>query len=146
MFIYYNDILWSIKIIQFVVHCFTCILRRINQCNYYRDDQTQSNLRLFLHVCTYGVQAYKFSVWKEWVDLCNVWEAWKSLSLFFAVVRQFQEYVEPDESTEDRRRSGIKDEDKVLLPLDENVLTDNLGLPMVVVVTKVSMVHVHLRQ
>lgn len=61
-------------------------------------------------------------------------------------MRQFQEYVEPDESTEDRRRSGIKDEDKVLLPLDENVLTDNLGLPMVVVVTKVSMVHVHLRQ
>ena len=50
--------------------------------------------------------------------------------------------MEPDESTEDRRRSGIKDEDKVLLPLDENVLTDNLGLPMVVVVTKVSMIHV----
>lgn len=46
--------------------------------------------------------------------------------------------MEPDESTEDRRRSGIKDEDKVLLPLDENVLTDNLGIPVVVVVTKVS--------
>lgn len=57
------------------------------------------------------------------------------------VVRQFQEYTEPDEPTEDRRRSGIKDEDKVLLPLDENVLTDNLGLPMVVVVTKVSENH-----
>lgn len=53
------------------------------------------------------------------------------------VVRQFQEYVEPDEPIEDRRRSGIKDEDRVLLPLDENVLTDNLGLPMIVVVTKV---------
>lgn len=52
------------------------------------------------------------------------------------IVRQFQEYTEPDESTEDRRRSGIKDEDKVLLPLDENVLTDNLGLTMVVVMTK----------
>lgn len=52
------------------------------------------------------------------------------------IVRQFQEYMEPDESTEDRRRSGIKDEDKVLLPLDENVLTDNLGIPVVVVVTK----------
>lgn len=55
-------------------------------------------------------------------------------------MRQFQEYAEPDETTEDRRRSGIKDEDKVLLPLDENVLTDNLGLPMVVVVTKVFIV------
>ena len=58
-------------------------------------------------------------------------------------MRQFQEYVEPDESTEDRRRSGIKDEDKVLLPLDENVLTDNLGIPVVVVVTKVSMRQVY---
>ncbi|CAH3020339.1 unnamed protein product [Porites evermanni] len=52
------------------------------------------------------------------------------------IVRHFQEYVEPDETVEDRRRSGIKDEDKVLLPLDENVLSDNLGLPMVVVLTK----------
>ena len=59
--------------------------------------------------------------------------------IFVVVVRQFQEYAEPDESTEDRRRSGIKDEDKVLLPLDEYVLTDNLGIPVVVVVTKVSM-------
>jgi len=59
-------------------------------------------------------------------------------------VRQFQEYAEPDELTEDRRRSGIKDEDKVLLPLDEYVLTDNLGIPVVVVVTKVSMKHVYL--
>ena len=58
-------------------------------------------------------------------------------------MRHFQEYVEPDETVEDRRRSGIKDEDKVLLPLDENVLSDNLGLPMVVVLTKVSMVHSH---
>ena len=52
--------------------------------------------------------------------------------------------MEPDESTEDRRRSGIKDEDKVLLPLDENVLTDNLGIPVVVVVTKVSMRQIYL--
>jgi len=58
-------------------------------------------------------------------------------------VRHFQEYVEPDETVEDRRRSGIKDEDKVLLPLDENVLSDNLGLPMVFVLTKVSMIHSH---
>ena len=58
-------------------------------------------------------------------------------------MRHFQEFVEPDETVEDRRRSGIKDEDKVLLPLDENVLSDNLGLPMVVVLTKVSMIHSH---
>ena len=58
-------------------------------------------------------------------------------------MRHFQEYLEPDETVEDRRQSGIKDEDKVLLPLDENVLSDNLGLPMVVVLTKVSMIHSH---
>ena len=58
-------------------------------------------------------------------------------------MRHFQEYLEPDETVEDRRRSGIKDEDKVLLPLDENVLSDNLGLPMVVVLTKVSKIHSH---
>ena len=58
-------------------------------------------------------------------------------------MRHFQEYLEPDETVEDRRRSGIKDEDKVFLPLDENVLSDNLGLPMVVVLTKVSMIHSH---
>ena len=52
-------------------------------------------------------------------------------------MRQFQEYADPEDAVEDRRRSGLKDEDKVLLPLDENVLTDNLGLPVVVVVTKV---------
>ena len=70
----------------------------------------------------------------------------RKISLFISfvvVVRQFQEYAEPDEPTEDRRRSGIKDEDKVLLPLDENVLTDNLGIPVVVVVTKVSMRQVY---
>ena len=52
-------------------------------------------------------------------------------------MRQFQEYTDPEEAVEDRRRSGLKDEDRVVLPLDENVLTDNLGLPLVVVVTKV---------
>ena len=54
-------------------------------------------------------------------------------------MRHFQEYVEPDRTGEDRRRSWINDKDKVLLSLDENVLSDNLGLPMVVVLTKVSM-------
>ena len=56
---------------------------------------------------------------------------------FDSVVRQFQEYVETEETTEERRRSGTRDEDKILLPLEENVLSDNLGLPMIVVVTKV---------
>ncbi|KAK3751295.1 hypothetical protein QZH41_012196 [Actinostola sp. cb2023] len=55
------------------------------------------------------------------------------------IVKQFQEYVDPDEAGEENKRrsgSGLKDEEKVLLPLEENVLVDNLGLPVVVVVSK----------
>ena len=56
------------------------------------------------------------------------------------VVKQFQEYVEPgsEEGTPQRR---TEEEESVLLPLGENTLTHNLGLPMVVVCTKV---HTHL--
>ena len=61
-----------------------------------------------------------------------------------SVVREFQEYVEPDQAqtTPATRRGGPTghqkgDEDKVLLPLGENTLTHNLGLHIVVVITKV---------
>lgn len=56
------------------------------------------------------------------------------------VVQQFQEYADPEEVGEENKRrsgAGLKDEEKVLLPLEEDVLGDNLGLPMVVVLTKV---------
>ena len=60
------------------------------------------------------------------------------ISITNVVVRQFQEYADPEEGGEDKRRSLTRDEEKVLLPLDESVLTDNLGLQMVVIVTKVT--------
>jgi dynein light intermediate chain 1 len=65
-----------------------------------------------------------------------------------SLVRQFQEYVEPEEgqtSSSTSRRGGPNplhptasntDEEKVLLPLGETTLTNNLGIPIVVVVTK----------
>ena len=66
------------------------------------------------------------------------------------MVRQFQEYQEPAEGDEpkspSRRTSSnpsgtggvaASEEDKVLLPLGETTLTQNLGIPFVVVVTKV---------
>ena len=54
-----------------------------------------------------------------------------------ALVRQFQEYMEPEEGVNPvMRRSGKSDEDKVLLPLGETTLTHNLGIPLVVLVTK----------
>ena len=70
------------------------------------------------------------------------------------MVRQFQEYAEPDDNVlmtasmtaSVIRRSGPNPlhppgagaEDKVLLPLGETTLTKNLGIPVVVVITKVS--------
>lgn len=64
--------------------------------------------------------------------------------LHSTVVQQFQEYVEPEEGEEPKspRRTtapgtvGGEDE-KVLLPLGETTLTHNLGIPIVVVITKV---------
>ncbi|XP_062343283.1 cytoplasmic dynein 1 light intermediate chain 1 isoform X2 [Osmerus eperlanus] len=51
------------------------------------------------------------------------------------LVKQFQEYVEPgSEEGAPQRRS--EEEESVLLPLGENTLTHNLGIPMVVVCTK----------
>ncbi|XP_029514536.1 cytoplasmic dynein 1 light intermediate chain 1 isoform X2 [Oncorhynchus nerka] len=92
------------------------------------------------------------------VDLSRPWVAMESLQKWAAVARehidklrvppetlrelenrmarQFQEYVDPGwEESAPQRRS--EEEENVLLPLGENTLTHNLGLPMVVVCTKV---------
>ncbi|XP_012689915.2 cytoplasmic dynein 1 light intermediate chain 1 isoform X1 [Clupea harengus] len=54
------------------------------------------------------------------------------------LVKQFQEYAEPGSSLEavTQRRNPDQEEESVLLPLGENTLTHNLGLPIVVVCTK----------
>ena len=67
----------------------------------------------------------------------------------FLVVRHFQEYTEPMEgsTTSATRRThpnplhpaaSNTDDDKVLLPLGESTLSNNLGIPLIVVVAKVS--------
>lgn len=73
----------------------------------------------------------------------------KNIFFLIPVVRHFQEYIEPEEGqliqSPPRRgpnplhptASGTEEE-KVLLPLGETTLTNNLGIPLVVVVTKVS--------
>lgn len=58
------------------------------------------------------------------------------------MVRQFQEYTEPggDHSASPKRRNpvaGEAEEECVVLPLGENTLTHNLGVPVMVVCTKV---------
>lgn len=70
--------------------------------------------------------------------------------IYFTVIRFYQEYVEPDDissasQTSLRRepnplhpQASTSEDDKVLLPLGENILAQNLGIPIVVVLTKVS--------
>uniref|UniRef100_A0A673KED6 Dynein light intermediate chain n=1 Tax=Sinocyclocheilus rhinocerous TaxID=307959 RepID=A0A673KED6_9TELE len=54
------------------------------------------------------------------------------------LVKQFQEYMEPGSDLEavPQRRNPESEEESVLLPLGDNTLTHNLGLPIVVVCTK----------
>lgn len=58
------------------------------------------------------------------------------------VIKEFQEYVEPEEgyqgSPQRRGPSSGQEDEHVSLPLGENVLTHNLGIPVLVVCTKVS--------
>lgn len=69
---------------------------------------------------------------------CNTFFCSLALCL---VVRAFQEYVEPEEGTPSspQRRSApaVGDDESVVLPLGENVFTNNLGIPILVVCTKV---------
>ncbi|XP_030621627.1 cytoplasmic dynein 1 light intermediate chain 2 isoform X3 [Chanos chanos] len=62
------------------------------------------------------------------------------------MVKAFQEYVEPEDTTTaspQRRAPPVGGEDEgVLLPLGENVLTHNLGIPVLVVCTKCDAVSV----
>lgn len=62
---------------------------------------------------------------------------------WFSVIRDFQEYVEPGEdfpASPQRRNTGSQEDkdDSVVLPLGADTLTHNLGIPVLVVCTKVS--------
>lgn len=57
-------------------------------------------------------------------------------------MKAFQEYVEPEEGYQgspQRRAPPGQDDENVALPLGDNVLTHNLGIPVIVVCTKVSL-------
>ncbi|XP_059680795.1 cytoplasmic dynein 1 light intermediate chain 2 isoform X2 [Gavia stellata] len=62
------------------------------------------------------------------------------------VIKEFQEYVEPEESYQGspqrRGPSSGQEDEHVSLPLGENVLTHNLGIPVLVVCTKCDAVSV----
>ncbi|XP_018421958.1 PREDICTED: cytoplasmic dynein 1 light intermediate chain 2 [Nanorana parkeri] len=62
------------------------------------------------------------------------------------IVKDFQEYLEPEDSSGSPQRrvpttSGLEDEN-FILPLGDNVLTHNLGIPVLVVCTKCDAVSV----
>uniref|UniRef100_A0A3B3DMJ7 Dynein light intermediate chain n=1 Tax=Oryzias melastigma TaxID=30732 RepID=A0A3B3DMJ7_ORYME len=52
------------------------------------------------------------------------------------IVKQFQEYVEPGSGEDGVPQRRSEEEEGVLLPLGDNTLTHNLGIPVVVVCTK----------
>uniref|UniRef100_A0A4W3JCS2 Dynein light intermediate chain n=1 Tax=Callorhinchus milii TaxID=7868 RepID=A0A4W3JCS2_CALMI len=62
------------------------------------------------------------------------------------LVKEFQEYVEPEEgspgSPQRRGPTSAQDSEEVVLPLGENVLVHNLGIPVLVVCTKCDAVSV----
>lgn len=81
----------------------------------------------------------------------DVWLIFLLLFFFLcAVVRFYQDYQEPEESQTSspapprgdanplHPSAPVSDEEKVVLPLSPNTLTQNLGIPIVVVLTKVS--------
>uniref|UniRef100_A0A8C5PD06 Dynein light intermediate chain n=1 Tax=Leptobrachium leishanense TaxID=445787 RepID=A0A8C5PD06_9ANUR len=59
------------------------------------------------------------------------------------IVKGFQEYVEPEDVSagSPQRRTGSEDEN-IILPLGDNILTHNLGIPVLVVCTKCDAVSV----
>uniref|UniRef100_A0A7N6AP21 Dynein light intermediate chain n=1 Tax=Anabas testudineus TaxID=64144 RepID=A0A7N6AP21_ANATE len=92
------------------------------------------------------------------VDMARPWNALDSLQKWAAVarehidklrvppetlrelehklVKQFQEYTEPGSGEDGTPQRRSEEEESVLLPLGDNTLTDNLGIPVVVVCTK----------
>lgn len=58
------------------------------------------------------------------------------------VVKAFQEYTEPEDaaqSSPQRRAPTAGEDEAVVLPLGESTLTHNLGIPVLIVCTKVNM-------
>ena len=58
------------------------------------------------------------------------------------MVKAFQEYTEPEEtntSSPQRRAPTAGEDEAVVLPLGDNTLTYNLGIPVLIVCTKVSL-------
>lgn len=58
-------------------------------------------------------------------------------------MKAFQEYAEPEDanpSSPQRRAPTAGEDETVVLPLGENTLTHNLGIPVLIVCTKVSQV------
>ncbi|XP_043937523.1 cytoplasmic dynein 1 light intermediate chain 2 [Protopterus annectens] len=80
------------------------------------------------------------SVLREHVDKLKV-QPEEMREMEQKLIKDFQEYIEPDEGTPgspQRRGPPVsgQDDENVILPLGENVLTHNLGVPVLVVCTK----------
>ncbi|MBN3277788.1 DC1L2 protein, partial [Polyodon spathula] len=86
------------------------------------------------------------SVLREHIDKLKI-QPEEMRQLEQGLVKHFQEYVEPEEASQgspQRRGPPVSgtEEEEVVLPLGENVLTHNLGIPVLVVCTKCDAVSV----
>ncbi|MBN3277773.1 DC1L2 protein, partial [Polyodon spathula] len=85
------------------------------------------------------------SVLREHIDKLKI-QPEEMRQLEQELVKHFQEYVEPEGAFQGspQRRGPVSgtDDEEVVLPLGENVLTNNLGIPVLVVCTKCDAVSV----
>ncbi|XP_006818435.2 cytoplasmic dynein 1 light intermediate chain 2-like [Saccoglossus kowalevskii] len=76
---------------------------------------------------------------RDHIELLEV-DPEKTNELEKQLIKHFQEYTEPESGDNSPRRTSAvtptADEEKVILPLGETTLTHNLGVPIVVVVSK----------
>ncbi|RXM98879.1 Cytoplasmic dynein 1 light intermediate chain 1 [Acipenser ruthenus] len=79
------------------------------------------------------------SVFREYIDKLKI-PPEEIKEMEHRLLRQFQEYTDPGEDlgTPQRRNTSLQEEEDetVVLPLGENTLTHNLGVPLLVICTK----------
>ena len=64
---------------------------------------------------------------------------WYIFLHLLTVIKHYQDYVEPDSASSSRLTapSAGEESDANIIPLGENVLINNLGVPIILVLTKV---------
>lgn len=105
-------------------------------------------MKCYSHTTTYRIKLFAFSMLaivptsdasKQRILLCSIVNCpHGGIPNPCTVVKQFQSYVDPDISPVPTSTSSAEEGESVTLPLGEMTLTHNLGVPVIVVCSKVS--------